>query len=101
MRLPRGRLEQANVALIWLVEPKRADVTLPQGRGASFCIGGLRFLTRDSVRVLHDEAAGIIVALLAAVSLVAAIAAGVLLGARASADVRRGVATLGIQRAIG
>jgi predicted lysophospholipase L1 biosynthesis ABC-type transport system permease subunit len=99
--LPAGRLDRANVALIWLADPRRADVTLQQGRATSFDIGGLRFLTRDGVRVLHDEAAGIIVALLAAVSLVAVIAAGVLLSARASADVRRGVATLGVQRALG
>ena len=99
--LPGGRLNRANVALIWLVDPKRADITLQQGRATSFDIGGLRFLTREGVGVLHDEAAGIIVALLAAVSLVSVIAAGVLLSARASADVRRGVATLGVQRAIG
>jgi ABC-type lipoprotein release transport system permease subunit len=99
--LTGGRLDRANVALIWLADPRRADVTLQQGRATSFDIGGLRFLTRDGVRVLHDEAAGIIVALLAAVSLVAVIAAGVLLSARASAEVRRGVATLGVQRALG
>ena len=48
-----------NVALLWLADPDRADVTLAQARATSFGIGGLAFVTRAGVEVLLDQAAGI------------------------------------------
>ena len=90
-----------NVALLWLADPDRADVTLTQARATSFGIGGLAFVTRAGVEVLLDQAAGLIIALLVAFSLVALIAAGTMLAAGAQADVQRRLPALGVQRALG
>lgn len=100
-RDPGARLRRTNIALLWLVDRSQAAVTLQQARATSFGLGGLRLLTREGVAVQLHEAAGIVVALLAVASLVAAIAAGVLLGASAHADVQRSLTSLGIQRALG
>jgi ABC-type lipoprotein release transport system permease subunit len=90
-----------NVALLWLADPGRADVTLTQARATSFGIGGLAFVTRAGVEVLLDQAAGLIIALLVAFSLVALIAAGTMLAAGAQADVQRRLPALGVQRTLG
>ncbi len=90
-----------NVALLWLADPERADVTLTQARATSFGIGGLAFVTRAGVEVLLDQAAGLVIALLVAFSLVALIAAGTMLAAGAQADVQRRLPALGVQRALG
>jgi len=90
-----------NVALLWLADPGRADVTLAQARATSFGIGGLAFITRAGVEVLLDQAAGLIIALLVAFSLVALIAAGTMLAAGAQADVQRRLPALGVQRTLG
>ncbi|MBA3327542.1 MAG: hypothetical protein H0T43_04495, partial [Solirubrobacterales bacterium] len=95
-----GRLP-VNVALLWTHDRDRVDVTLQQARATSFGIADLRFVTRDGVRVLIDRAAGIVIALLVALSLVALGAAGVMLGVAAHADVQRRLPALGVQRAIG
>jgi putative ABC transport system permease protein len=78
-----------NVALLWLHDRSRSDVTLTQARAVSFGLGRLEFVTRDGVRVLLAEAAGIVIALLVAFSLVALVAAGTMLAAGADAEVRR------------
>jgi ABC-type antimicrobial peptide transport system permease subunit len=90
-----------NKALIWANDPAAVDVLLQQARATSTGISNVRFLTRSGVRVLLDSAAGIVIALLVAFSLVALAAAGVMLAAGASADVQRRLQTIGVQRAIG
>jgi ABC-type antimicrobial peptide transport system permease subunit len=91
----------ANLALLWLHDPAKADVTLTQARAVSFGIGRLEFITRSGVRMLLDQAAGIVISLLVAFSLVALAAAGTMLAAGAHADVQRRLASLGVQRALG
>jgi len=90
-----------NEALVWVHDRRALDVTLAQARATSYGIGGLRFVTRDGVRVLVDQAAGIVVALLVAISLVALAVAGVMLAASARAEVARSLPAMGIRRALG
>jgi ABC-type antimicrobial peptide transport system permease subunit len=90
-----------DIALLWLHDPARADITLAQARVTSFGLGSLSFVTRDGVRVLLSEAAGIVISLLVAFSLVALLAAGTMLAAAAHADVQRRLGAIGVQRAIG
>ena len=91
----------ANVALLWLNDPSKADVTLTQARSVSFGLGRLEFITREGVRVLLGQAAGIVISLLVAFSLVALVAAGTMLAAGAHADVQRRLGAFGVQRALG
>ena len=91
----------ANLALLWLNDPAKADVTLTQARSVSFGLGRLEFVTRDGVKVLLGQAAGIVISLLVAFSLVALAAAGTMLAAGAHADVQRRLPSLGVQRALG
>ena len=100
-RLAGGREFAVNEALVWANDPGAVDVLLQQARATSTGIRDVRFLTRSGVRVLVDSAAGIVIALLVAFSLVALAAAGVMLAAGASADVQRRLETIGVQRAIG
>ena len=93
--------DDANVALLWLNDPSKADVTLTQARAVSFGLGKLQFVTREGVRVLLSQAAGIVISLLVAFSLVALVAAGTMLAAGAHADVQRRLSAFGVQRAIG
>jgi ABC-type lipoprotein release transport system permease subunit len=92
---------EPNVALLWLNDPSKADVTLTQARAVSFGLGRLEFITREGVRVLLGQAAGIVISLLVAFSLVALAAAGTMLAAGAHAEVQRRLAALGVQRALG
>jgi len=91
----------ANIALLWLNDRSRADVTLTQARSVSFGLGRLEFVTREGVRVLLSQAAGIVISLLVAFSLVALVAAGTMLAAGAHADVQRRLGAFGVQRALG
>jgi putative ABC transport system permease protein len=91
----------ANIALLWLNDRSKADVTLTQARSVSFGLGRLEFVTRDGVRVLLSQAAGIVISLLVAFSLVALVAAGTMLAAGAHADVQRRLGAFGVQRALG
>lgn len=88
-------------ALIWTVDPSRTDVTLQQARATTAQVADLRFITVSGVRVLIDQAAGIVIALLGAFSLIALGAAGIMLASQAAADVQRRLGTIGVQRAIG
>jgi MacB-like periplasmic core domain/FtsX-like permease family len=88
-------------ALIWAANPKRVDVLLQQARATSTQIQGVRFITRRGVRVLIDSAAGIVIALLVAFSLVALGAAATMLAATTAADVQRRLSSIGVQRAVG
>jgi ABC-type lipoprotein release transport system permease subunit len=90
-----------NLALLWLNDPAKADVTLTQARSVSFGLGRLEFVTREGVRVLLSQAAGIVISLLVAFSLVALLAAGTMLAAGAAADVQRRLGAFGVQRALG
>jgi hypothetical protein len=88
-------------ALIWAADPSRVDVLLQQARATSTQIKGVRFITRSGVRVLIDSAAGIVIALLIAFSLVALGAAATMLAATTAADVQRRLPAIGVQRAVG
>jgi len=90
-----------NTVELWLARGASLDQTLVQARATSYGIRGLRFVTRDGVRVLLDQAAGIVIALLVALSALALITAGVMLAAAARAEVQRRLASIGVRRALG
>jgi ABC-type lipoprotein release transport system permease subunit len=90
-----------NSALVWLANPHLIDVTLAQARSAAFGVDGLRFTTRAGLRVLIGQAAGIVIALLVAFSLIALVVAGTMLAASANAEVQRRLQGLGLLRALG
>ena len=95
------RRVRPNVALLWLNDPSKADVTLTQARAVAFGLGKLQFITRTGVQVLLSQAAGIVISLLVAFSLVALVAAGTMLAAGAHAEVQRRLTGFGVQRALG
>ena len=88
-------------ALIWAANPHHVDVLLQQARATSTQIQGVRFITRSGVRVLIDSAAGIVIALLIAFSLIALGAAATMLAATTAADVQRRLPAIGVQRTVG
>ena len=92
---------RVNVAELWLRDPSQLDIVLVQARATSYGIHGLRFVTREGVRVLLDQAAGIVIALLVALSAIALLTAAVMLAASARAEVQRRLAGIGVRRAIG
>ena len=98
---PRFRPLPVNVALAWLNDEDREDVTLAQARAVSFGLADLSFATRAGLQVLIGQAAGIVIALLIAFSLVAVATAGVMLGASARSEVARRLPSLGVERAVG
>jgi ABC-type antimicrobial peptide transport system permease subunit len=97
----RARHLTPNVAMLWLNDASKADVTLTQARAMTFGVGELQFITRSGVEILLSQAAGIVISLLIAFSLVALVAAGTMLAAGAHADVQRRLTGLGVQRALG
>jgi len=92
---------QVNVAEIWLRDPRYLNAVLVQARSTSYGLRGLRFVTRSGVRVLLDQAAGIVIDLLVALSVFALATAGVMLAASARAEVQRRLKAIGISRAVG
>jgi predicted lysophospholipase L1 biosynthesis ABC-type transport system permease subunit len=100
-RFGTDRAPRANLALLWAHDPAQLDVLLAQARATSYGVAGLKFVTRDGVRVLLDQAGGIIIALLTAISIVALAVSGTMLAAAARADVQRSLPTIGVRRAIG
>jgi len=94
-------LGTVNSVDVWLVDPKLAGVTLDQARSAAFGVQGLRFTTRAGLHVLIGQAAGIVIALLVAFSLIALVVAGTMLAASANAEVQRRLEGLGLLRALG
>ncbi len=100
-RFGAERDPQVNVAELWLRDPLQLEQVLVQARDSSYGIRGLRVITRAGVRVLLDQAAGIVIALLVALSAIALLTAGVMLGASARADVQRRLPGIGVRRAIG
>ncbi|MDA0161480.1 ABC transporter permease [Solirubrobacter ginsenosidimutans] len=95
------RRVRPDTALLWLHDPAKADVTLTQARAVAFGIGKLQFVTRTGVKILLSQAAGIVISLLVAFSLVALVAAGTMLAAGAHAEVQRRLTGFGVQRALG
>ncbi|MFL5979664.1 MAG: FtsX-like permease family protein [Gaiellaceae bacterium] len=90
-----------NSVLIWLANPRLVDVTLAQARSASLGVEGLRVTTRAGLQVLIGQAAGIVIALLVAFSVIALVVAGTMLAASANAEVQRRLHGLGLLRALG
>jgi ABC-type lipoprotein release transport system permease subunit len=97
-RPPEARV---NLAEIWLRDPGDLDEVLVQARATSYGLNGVRFVTRSGVRVLLDQAAGIVIDLLVALSLIALATAAVMLAASARAEVQRRLRAIGIRRAVG
>lgn len=92
---------QVNLAEIWLRDPRNLNEVLVQARATSYGLHGLRFVTRSGVRVLLDQAAGIVIDLLVALSLIALATAAVMLAASARAEVQRRLGAIGVRRAVG
>ncbi len=93
--------QNVNLADIWLRDPRNLGEVLVQARATSYGLHGLRFVTRSGVRVLLDQAAGIVIDLLVALSLIALATASVMLAASARAEVQRRLAAIGVRRAVG
>ena len=98
---PDGGRPAVNSLLLWVRDPAQLDATLTQARAVSYGVEDLRFVTRSGVQTLIDQAAGIVIALLVAFSLVALLSALLMLGASARADVERRLTTIGVLRAVG
>lgn len=92
---------RVNLADIWLRDPANLDEVLVQARATSYGLRGIGFVTRSGVRVLLDQAAGIVIDLLVALSLIALATAGVMLAASARAEVQRRLKSIGVRRAVG
>jgi ABC-type antimicrobial peptide transport system permease subunit len=90
-----------NVAQVWLRDPRYLSEVLVQARATSYGLTGLQFVTRSGVRVLLGQAAGIVIDLLVALSVIALATAGVMLAASARAEVQRRLVAIGVRSAIG
>jgi predicted lysophospholipase L1 biosynthesis ABC-type transport system permease subunit len=101
-RRPGSKLDpRVNYAQIWLRDPRKVDEVLVQARATSYGLSGVRFVTRTGLRVLLDQAAGIVIDLLVALSVIALATAGAMLAASARAEVQRRLQAIGIRRAVG
>ncbi len=100
-RFGAERAPRANIAEIWLRDPRYVNEVLVQARATSFGLRNIRFATRSGVRVLLDQAAGIVIDLLVALSAIALLTAGTMLFASARAEVQRRLGAIGTRRAIG
>ncbi len=100
-RLRTSADPQVDLAQIWLRDPRQLDEVLVQARAISYGLQGLQFITRSGVRVLLDQAAGIVIDLLVALSVIALVTAGVMLAASARAEVQRRLGAIGVRRAVG
>jgi ABC-type antimicrobial peptide transport system permease subunit len=92
---------QTNLAEIWLRAPEYANQVLAQARATSFGLKDIQFATRSGIKILLDQAAGIVIDLLVALSIIALLTAGVLLAASARAEVQRRLGAIGVRRAVG
>ncbi|HWE59258.1 MAG TPA: FtsX-like permease family protein [Solirubrobacteraceae bacterium] len=88
-------------AEVWLRNPRYVNEVLVQARSESFGLRHLQFATRGGVQVLVNQAAGIVIDLLVALSVIALATAAVLLAASARAEVQRRMRAIGISRAVG
>ena len=92
---------QVDLAQIWLRDPRYLNEVLVQARAISYGLRGLQFVTRSGVRVLLSQAAGIVIDLLVALSVIALVTAAVMLAASARAEVQRRLRAIGVRRAVG
>ena len=92
---------QVDLAEIWLRNPSYVNEVLVQARETSFGLDSISYATRSGVRILLDQAAGIVIDLLVALSLIALVTAGVMLAASARAEVQRRLGAIGVRRAVG
>lgn len=97
----RQQNPQVNFAEIWLRSPRYISEVLVQARDESFGLHDLQFATRNGVEVLVHQAAGIVIDLLVALSVIALATAAVMLAASARAEVQRRLRSIGIRRAVG
>jgi ABC-type antimicrobial peptide transport system permease subunit len=101
-RTPGAQLDpRVNYAQIWLRDPRNVNEVLVQARATSYGLEGVRFVTRSGLRVLLDQAAGIVIDLLVALSVIALATATVMLGSSARAEVQRRLRSIGVRRAVG
>ncbi len=98
---PRRANTSVNTVEVWLHDPSGLDTTLEQARSQSYGLRGLRLTTRSGIRLVLDQAAGIVIALLVALSAIALISAGVMLAASSRAEVDRRLRGIGVRRALG
>jgi ABC-type antimicrobial peptide transport system permease subunit len=92
---------QVNLAEIWLRNPRYLNEVLVQARATSFGLHDIQFATRSGVKVLLDQAAGIVIDLLVALSVIALVTASAMLAASARAEVQRRLGAIGVRRAVG
>jgi len=97
----REQFPQVDLAEIWLRNPAYVNEVLAQARATSFGLKDIQFATRSGIRVLLDQAAGIVIDLLVALSVIALVTAGVLLAASARAEVQRRLGAFGVRQAVG
>ena len=90
-----------NFAEIWLRNGRYLNEVLTQARTESYGLHNLQFATRGGVQVLIHQAAGIVIDLLVALSVIALVTAAVLLAASARAEVQRRLKSIGVHRAVG
>ena len=100
-RFGRQPNPQVNLAEIWLRNPRYLNEVLVQARATSFGLHDIQFATRSGVKVLLDQAAGIVIDLLVALSVIALVTASVMLAASARAEVQRRLGAIGVRRAVG
>jgi ABC-type antimicrobial peptide transport system permease subunit len=101
-RTPGAQFDpRVNFAQIWLRDPRNVNEVLVQARATSYGLDGVRFVTRSGLRVLLDQAAGIVIDLLVALSVIALATAAVMLGSSARAEVQRRLRSIGVRRAVG
>ncbi len=100
-RYGRERQPRVNLADIYLRDPRYVNEVLTQARAIAFGLKNVQFLTSAGIRILLDQAAGIVIDLLIALSVIALITAGVLLAASARAEVQRRLGAIGVRRAVG
>ena len=84
-----------------LRNPAYLAEVLAQARATSFGLRNIRFETQGTLRLLIDQAAGIVIDLLVALSVIALVTAGVMLAASARAEVARRLGAIGVRRAVG
>ena len=96
-----GAGRAVDAVLLWVNDRSQLPVTLEQARAATFGVSRLSFVTRAGVQQLIGRAAGIVIALLVAFSLVALAAAGIMLAAASAAEVQRRREAIGVLRALG
>jgi hypothetical protein len=100
-RFGRERSAQVDLAEIWLRNPAYLNEVLVQARSVSYGLKDIQFATRGGIQILLSQAAGIVIDLLVALSLIALVTAGVLLSASARAEVQRRVRSFGVRAALG